>query len=227
MYVFFSSFFCTNLLEFESDLADSAFDYYNMDKGNDDNMDDDDEDADTDGEDDDDNVEIEDGNDRAHTSFRNGDGGAKSGNKRRKSTSEKNNRAAASSAKISSKQRKHEASNEETFEDEFIDRESEDLPVMLDDRYNPAPKRKKLNAQLLDSEVDLDSVLNSDGQVRSSAAARAAPASSSPTSSDNGGAAGNNFFTSSGRSDTITEIRRDSVCSPQEYEILKVRETSN
>lgn len=216
--------FCTNLLELESDLADSAFDYYNMDKGKDDNVDDDDEDADTDGEDDDDNVEIEDGNDRVRSSFRNGDG-AKSGNKRRKSTNEKNNRAAASSAKISSKQRKHEASNEDTFEDEFIDRESEDLPVMLDDRYNPAPKRKKLNAKLLDSEVDLDSVLNSDGQVRSSAAAGAAPASS-PTSSDKG-AAGNNFFTSSGRSDTISGIRRDSVCSPQEYEILKVRETSN
>jgi len=187
-------------------VADTAFDYYNTGRS----TDEDDEDVD-------DDVDMEDLKDERS---RKGYKGSGSDKRKKGSGREKNNRASASSTKIS-QQRKHE-SDEDPFENEFIDRETEDLPP-LDERYNPSPKRKKLDAQLLDSEVDLDSVLNSDGELRSSA-----PASPS-TSSDSGGT-GNNFFTSVGRSASpITgEIRRDSsICSPQEYEILKVREKGN
>lgn len=96
---------------------------------------------------------------------------------------------------------------------------------ILAHRYSPpAPERRKLDAHLLDSEVGFESVLNFDENKKS------AEGNSIPerTREDDGESDvdldRDNFLDSDGGQHFANLASESSVCSPQEYEILKVRE---
>lgn len=226
---FIWKFFCCffSFIDYEQDVADTSFDYYkNLDE--DDDNDDDDEDDDDDDDEDDEIADMimdtgnnNNGKDGSRNSYK-----RKTSNKRKSKSGglQKNGRSGSATSAKNFQRNKHDLDG--FVETEWI--EGEDLAAApLEDRYNPSPKRKKLDAQLLDSEVDLDSVLNSESEASRSSTSPGSSSSADERKSGGGGSAANNFFTSTGRSSAITgEIRRDSsLCSPQEYEILKVRET--